>query len=77
MSTQALLGGRVFTPGQTTGQIVSSVIGAAIGAAVGGPVGAFYGYQASAKISGALDPVPDQQDQGAVSKHLSGGAGQV
>ncbi|MNF53739.1 hypothetical protein D3C84_351400 [compost metagenome] len=77
MSTQALLGGRVFTPGQTTGQIIGSVVGATVGAFVGGPAGAFYGYQASAKISGALDPVPDQQDQGAVSKHLSEGGDQV
>lgn len=73
MSTGQILGGKVFTPGQSTGQVVASIIGAAIGGAVGGPAGAFVGYNVGVEIAGALDPAPDQLDRGAASKHLSEG----
>ncbi|MBT8766867.1 hypothetical protein [Metapseudomonas boanensis] len=73
MSTQQILGGNALAPGQTAGQIVASIVGAAIGGAVGGPAGAFTGYQVGAEIAGDLDPAPNQQDRGPVSKHLSEG----
>ncbi|MGH8433306.1 MAG: hypothetical protein ACRERX_02235 [Pseudomonas sp.] len=73
MSTQQILGGNTFAPGQTAGQAAGSIVGAVIGAMVGGPAGAFTGYQIGAEIPGTLDPAPDQQDRGAVSKHLSEG----
>ena len=69
--------GVAAAPGQTTGQRVGGIIGATIGAYAGGPAGAFYGYQISADIPGALDPSFDQLDEGAVSKHLNEGDSQV
>ncbi|WP_417703281.1 hypothetical protein [Pseudomonas sp.] len=69
--------GVAAAPGQTTGQRVGGIIGAVIGAYAGGPAGAFYGYQISADIPGALDPSFDQLDQEAVFKHLSKGASQA
>lgn len=56
MSTQEILGGKVFAPGQTTGQRVFSIIGAAIGAVVGGPQGAFTGYSISSALPGMNEP---------------------
>lgn len=68
MSTQELLGGKVFAPGQTTGQRVFSIIGAVVGAYVGGPQGAIMGYQLSAQMPGMLDPVNEEADHGEAEK---------
>lgn len=77
MSTQQLLGGSVFAPGQTAGQTAGSIIGAAIGAYVGGPAGAFYGYKISAEISGFNDPAPDERQHRTVAEHLGEEGSQV
>lgn len=59
---------------QSTGQIVGGVIGAAVGAFVTRtPQGALYGYAISAEISGILDLVPENQEQGRVFNHASEG----
>ncbi|WP_457788326.1 hypothetical protein [Pseudomonas sp. PL-6] len=65
--------GAIAAPGQTTGQRIGGIIGATIGAFTGGPAGAFMGYQIGAEVSGALDPVHEQQDQGAIPKQLGKG----